>query len=51
MRRRGVNVQPIVHPAVPDGAARLRFFLNATHTDAHIGEAVAILAEEYALTP
>jgi 8-amino-7-oxononanoate synthase len=48
MRRRGVNVQPIVYPAVPDAAARLRFFLNTSHTDAHIGEAVAILAQETA---
>ena len=48
MRRRGVNVQPIVHPAVPDTAARLRFFLNASHTDAQIEEAVAILAQERA---
>ena len=46
MRRRGVNVQPIVYPAVPDAAARLRFFLNTSHTDAHIDEAVAILAQE-----
>ena len=46
MRRRGVNVQPIIYPAVPDAAARLRFFLNASHTDAHIDEAVTILAEE-----
>jgi 8-amino-7-oxononanoate synthase len=48
MRQRGVNVQPIVYPAVPDAAARLRFFLNASHTDAHIDEAVAILAQETA---
>lgn len=46
MRRRGVNVQPIVYPAVPDAAARLRFFLNTGHTEAHIDEAVAILAQE-----
>jgi 7-keto-8-aminopelargonate synthetase-like enzyme len=42
-----VNVQPIVYPAVPDATARLRFFLNTSHTDAHIDEAVAILAQEY----
>ncbi len=48
MRQRGVNVQPIVYPAVPDAAARLRFFLNTSHTDAHIDEAVAILAQETA---
>ena len=48
MRRRGVNVQPIVYPAVPDAPARLRFFLNTSHTAAHIEEAVAILAQETA---
>ncbi|NOY26777.1 MAG: aminotransferase class I/II-fold pyridoxal phosphate-dependent enzyme, partial [Oligoflexia bacterium] len=29
---RGINVQPIVYPAVADDAARLRFFLSSTHT-------------------
>ena len=29
----GVNVQPIVYPAVADDAARLRFFLSSTHTE------------------
>ena len=28
----GINVLPIVYPAVPDDAARLRFFLSSTHT-------------------
>ncbi|MCB9777566.1 MAG: aminotransferase class I/II-fold pyridoxal phosphate-dependent enzyme [Alphaproteobacteria bacterium] len=28
----GINVQPIVYPAVADDAARLRFFLSSTHT-------------------
>ncbi len=28
----GINVQPIIFPAVPEQAARLRFFLSATHT-------------------
>src|SRR2546421_574308 len=46
MRRRGVNVEPIVCPAVPEAAARLRFFLNASHTNAHIDQAVTILAQE-----
>jgi 7-keto-8-aminopelargonate synthetase-like enzyme len=32
----GVNVQPIVYPAVPDDAARLRFFLSSTHTEAQL---------------
>ena len=43
-----MNVQPIIYPAVPDAAARLRFFLNTSHTAAHIEEAVAILAQETA---
>lgn len=32
----GINVQPIIHPAVEEKAARLRFFLSAMHTDQHI---------------
>ncbi len=29
---RGVNVQPIIHPAVPERGARLRFFLTSEHS-------------------
>lgn len=32
----GVNVQPIIHPAVEERAARLRFFMSHTHTQAQI---------------
>ena len=32
----GINVQPILYPAVPDSSARLRFFLSAEHTEAQI---------------
>lgn len=46
MRRRGVNVAPILHPAVDEKAARLRFFLNSTHTETQIRAAVAALCEE-----
>ncbi|MGA7181518.1 MAG: aminotransferase class I/II-fold pyridoxal phosphate-dependent enzyme [Thiobacillaceae bacterium] len=42
---RGVNVLPIIHPAVEERAARLRFFLNSSHTDKHIDKAIAVLAE------
>ena len=28
----GINVQPILHPAVEEKAARLRFFLSAEHS-------------------
>jgi 8-amino-7-oxononanoate synthase len=44
--RRGINVQPILYPAVPERAARLRFFLTAAHREAQIREAVRALAEE-----
>ncbi|MCK8785795.1 aminotransferase class I/II-fold pyridoxal phosphate-dependent enzyme [Roseomonas sp. NAR14] len=40
----GMNVQPIVFPAVPEKSARLRFFLGAEHTEAQIRTAVAMLA-------
>src|SRR5437762_2985743 len=33
---RGVNVQPILYPAVPERAARLRFFLTERHTEQQI---------------
>ena len=42
---RGVNVQPIVHPAVEEQAARLRFFVTAMHTEAQIRFAVETTAE------
>jgi 8-amino-7-oxononanoate synthase len=43
---RGINVQPILYPAVPERAARLRFFLTAEHTEDQVRDAVAILVEE-----
>jgi 8-amino-7-oxononanoate synthase len=46
MYGRGVNVQPILHPAVPEKGARLRFFLSSEHTEAQIEATVDILAEE-----
>jgi len=42
---RGVNALPIIFPAVPEGAARLRFFLSAEHEEADIRAAAAALAE------
>jgi len=44
--QRGINVQPILYPAVPERAARLRFFLTADHSEAQISDSVAILLEE-----
>lgn len=45
---RGVNVQPILHPAVEERAARLRFFLTAKHSEEQIRSTVALVAEELA---
>lgn len=45
---RGVAVQPILHPAVPERSARLRFFLSSEHTPAQIEFAVTATAEALA---
>jgi 8-amino-7-oxononanoate synthase len=34
--RQGIDVLPMVYPAVPDNSARLRFFVNCTHTSEQI---------------
>ncbi|MFC4621185.1 aminotransferase class I/II-fold pyridoxal phosphate-dependent enzyme [Comamonas nitrativorans] len=39
----GINVQPIIHPAVEEKAARLRFFLSNQHTPAHIDTTIAAI--------
>jgi 7-keto-8-aminopelargonate synthetase-like enzyme len=39
-------VLPIIYPAVPAKASRLRFFITATHTDAQIRTTVEATAEE-----
>jgi 8-amino-7-oxononanoate synthase len=43
---RGVNVQPILHPAVEESAARLRFFITCLHSETQIRQTVQILVEE-----
>jgi 8-amino-7-oxononanoate synthase len=40
----GINVQPIIHPAVPERNARLRFFLSSEHTAEQIVTAVTAVA-------
>ena len=44
--KRGINVNPILYPAVPEELARLRFFITSAHTEAQIESSVKILAEE-----
>jgi 7-keto-8-aminopelargonate synthetase-like enzyme len=46
--RRGMNVQPIIHPAVPEHATRLRVFMTIHHTESVIRDAVDAIAEELA---
>ncbi|MEO8421886.1 MAG: aminotransferase class I/II-fold pyridoxal phosphate-dependent enzyme [Hyphomicrobium sp.] len=46
MLARGINVLPIIYPAVPLKAARLRFFITSSHTPEQIESTVAIAAEE-----
>lgn len=45
---RGINVQPILYPAVEEERARLRFFITAEHTETQIRTSVAAVAEELA---
>lgn len=46
LRLRGINVQPILYPAVEERAARLRFFITSTHTAEQIRFTVRAVAEE-----
>jgi 8-amino-7-oxononanoate synthase len=46
MAERGVNVQPILHPAVEESAARLRFFMTAVHNSQQIQYTVDTMVEE-----
>jgi len=45
--RRGIHVQPILHPAVDEHEARLRLFLTCTHSEDQIRQSVAVIAEEW----
>ena len=44
--RQGIDALPMVYPAVPDNSARLRFFVNCTHTPEQIRFALDIVAPE-----
>jgi 8-amino-7-oxononanoate synthase len=41
----GINIQPIIYPAVEERAARLRFFISASHTTQQLENAVCVLAK------
>src|SRR4029077_11025185 len=43
---RGINVQPILHPAVEEKATRLRFFITSDHTEQQMRDTVEAVAEE-----
>jgi 8-amino-7-oxononanoate synthase len=47
--KRGLNALPIIYPAVPEKAARLRFFITSEHSFEQIDEAVRITAEELSI--
>ncbi len=44
--KRGINVQPIIFPAVEDHASRLRFFLTSLHTETQVTTTVDAVAQE-----
>jgi len=48
---RGINVQPVIYPAVPPKSARLRFFITAQHTREDIETTIDTLVEEIAKLP
>ena len=48
---RGINVQPVLYPAVPVKSSRLRFFITAMHTPEDIETAVNTTVEEMQKLP
>jgi 8-amino-7-oxononanoate synthase len=45
---KGVNVQPIIYPAVPEQGARLRFFMSSLHETEQLERVAALVAETIA---
>lgn len=45
MMEAGINVLPILFPAVPEGSARLRFFINYDHTEEQLDHAATQTAK------
>ena len=42
--KQGINVQPIVYPAVPEKSARLRFFISSEHSREQLDQCLGLLA-------
>jgi 7-keto-8-aminopelargonate synthetase-like enzyme len=47
----GINVQPMIYPAVANDAARLRFFISCLHTQKQIDATIAALADTLTQVP
>jgi 8-amino-7-oxononanoate synthase len=45
---RGIDVHPILHPAVAEDSARLRFFITTNHSRQQIRDSVIAMADELA---
>ena len=43
----GINAQPILHPAVEEDRARVRFFITTLHTEEQIRETVQVMSEAW----
>lgn len=50
LRLRGMNVQPILYPAVSEKAARLRFFMSCEHTNEQIDQTLDALADAWKMS-
>jgi 7-keto-8-aminopelargonate synthetase-like enzyme len=48
LNRRGINVQPILYPAVEEHLARLRFFITSRHSEEQLRFCADTVAEELA---
>ena len=46
MLSRGVDVMPILHPAVEESASRLRYFITSQHTPEELHYTVEVMSEE-----
>ncbi|MEH1847860.1 MAG: aminotransferase class I/II-fold pyridoxal phosphate-dependent enzyme [Nostoc sp.] len=44
--QRGINVQPMIYPSVPENMARLRFFITSNHTEEQIIFTVDAIVQE-----